>query len=601
MARELGFYLTIAVAGWLVLGPLLGRNGGRGELALSALGLTGGLWATGELLFLSAESHADFVLAGRVFLLGTAGLAPVWLWLSVKTFRPDWFVAHPGRVVLAFALPLALYTALFWDESGLFLDWRSPTRLPYRGPWFQPFLIHQLVVIVLGTVYFARTAIRLRRTSPIVMSGLLLAVFLPLSVTLAFQTGSVSTDWTGIVLGPAGILFWLAIVETGLIANLPIDRDRLIEQLDVGVVVADIESRVLSANPAAARLARLDGGLGGRRLADVLAAAEQHPERSVECRALALQGPMGVLGHALILTDRTEAEVSRRRLELAGRLEALGSLTAGIAHEVNNPLAYVQSNLACLGSTIEQIAEPGVRAALPEPLRDAVSELGPLFEETHEGLERIRLLVQRLKNFTRAPDLSARTPDLDLGETVRQAAAVAMVGREQDSIRIEAESDLCVDTLESAVFQIVVNLLLNAVQAAPETASIRVCLRAQGEGVAIEVIDRGPGIPASVLPRIFDPFFTTKPTGTGLGLSLSYDLAQRLGGRLQAANHEGGGAIFTLWLPRAGPKPSVPSSGPSSAPVSGRGSGRVRSAVSRDAADPGASPVAGPPDLPAVA
>ena len=587
MARELGFYSTIAVAGWFVLGPLLGRSTGRSEFALSALGLTGGLWATGELLFLSAKSEADFVLAGRVFLLGTAGLAPVWLWLSVKTFRPAWFIAHPGRIAFAFALPLALYSALFWDESGLFLDWRSATRLPHRGPWFQPFLIHQLVVVLLGTAYFALTAIRLRRTSPIVMSGLLFAVFLPLSVTVAFQTGMASTDWTGVVLGPAAILFWLAIVETGLIANLPIDRSRLIEQLDVGVVVADTASRVLSANPAARRLAPLEGGLRGRALSDVLAAAEQRPDRSVESRALALQGPMGVAGHALILTDRTEAEVSRRRLELAGRLEALGSLTAGIAHEVNNPLAYVQSNLSCLGSTAEQLADPALRARLPEPLQEAVSEMGMLVAETHEGLERIRLLVQRLKTFSRAPDLSARTPDLDLAETVRQAAAVAMVGRDHGSIRIEAESELQgVDTLESAVFQILVNLLLNAVQAAPERAPIDVCLRSQGEGVAIDVIDRGPGIPASVLPRIFDPFFTTKPTGTGLGLSLSYDLAQQLGGQLQAGNHEEGGAIFTLWLPRSGPD----------AP-----SGRDGSAGFAAAAAAVASPAPSPEDLPAVA
>jgi signal transduction histidine kinase len=586
MARELGFYSTIAVAGWLVLGPLLGRSAGRGELALSALGLTGGLWATGELLFLSAESHADFVLAGRVFLLGTAGLAPVWLWLSVKTFRPDWFVAHPGRIIFAFALPLALYSALFWDESGLFLEWRTPTRLPHRGPWFQPFLMHQLVVILLGTVYFVRTAMRLRRTSPVLMSGLLCAVFLPLSVTVAFQTGMVSTDWTGIVLGPAAILFWLAIVETGLIANLPIDRHRLIEQLDVGVVVADPASRVLSANPAARRLAPLDGGLRGRALSDVLASAEQRPDRSVESRALTLQGPMGVAGHALILTDRTEAEVSRRRLELAGRLEALGSLTAGIAHEVNNPLAYVQSNLCCLGTTVEQLADPVVRERLPEPLQAAVSEMGALVEETQEGLERIRLLVQRLKTFTRAPDLSARTPDLDLCETVRQAAAVAMVGREHDSIQIDAESDLRVDTLESAVFQILVNLLLNAIQAAPEAPAIRVCLRSQGEGVAIEVIDRGPGIPASVLPRIFDPFFTTRSTGTGLGLSLSYDLARQLGGRLQAANHEEGGAIFTFWIPRSG---------------AGSSSGQAGSAGSGDSAVPVPTRATGPEELPAVA
>jgi signal transduction histidine kinase len=109
------------------------------------------------------------------------------------------------------------------------------------------------------------------------------------------------------------------------------------------------------------------------------------------------------------------------------------------------------------------------------------------------------------------------------------------------------------------VFQILVNLLLNAVQAADSSeAEIEVRVARRGGGVAIDVLDNGPGIAESVLPRIFDPFFTTKPTGTGLGLSLSYDLAAQVGGRLEAGNREGGGAIFRLWLPSVPPAADDP-------------------------------------------
>jgi len=535
-----------------VLGALLGHRAGRRELALVALGLTGGLWAVGDLLFLGAETTSELILARRLFYLGAAGLAPVWLWLSLRTARPDWFVARPGSILLPFVIPLAAYSCLYWDESVRFIDWQSPSPSHRYGPLFDLYIAHQHALIAIGTVYFLRTSFRLRRTSPVVMSALLVAAALPLFTNIAYLFGGLESDWTAAALAPAGVLFWVAMVESGLVAHLPIDRHRLIEQLDVGVVVADAESRVLSANPAARRLVELEGMIG-RRLTDVVAAAEQRTDASIESRALALRGPIGIVGHALILTDRTEAETSRRRLELAGRLEALGSLTAGIAHEVNNPLAYVQANLSSLGSTAKDLSDPALRACLPDSLQESVADMESLVEETHEGLERIRLLVQRLKTFSRTPDLSAHAVEIDLSALVRQSAAVALVGRRGEPLQIEGEEDLHVLTLESAVFQILVNLLLNAAQAAPEDPRIRVRLCRQDPGVRLDVIDNGPGIAPSVLPRIFDPFFTTKPTGTGLGLSLSYDLAKQVGGRLQAGNCEGGGALFSLWLPRYPP------------------------------------------------
>jgi signal transduction histidine kinase len=291
----------------------------------------------------------------------------------------------------------------------------------------------------------------------------------------------------------------------------------------------------------------------------VVAAAEERPDTVIETRALVLRGRFGTVGHALILTDRTEAETSRRRLALAGRLEALGSMTAGIAHEVNNPLAYVQANLSSLATTAKQLTDPTWWRQLPEPLRESVADMEGLVDETREGLERIRLLVQRLKSFSRAPDLSASSLKIDLVATIRQAVAVAEVGRPESSIRIEARQEPRIATLEGAVFQILVNLLLNAVQATSgsveDHSEIVVRLESSREGVTIAVADRGPGIPVPLLPRIFDPFFTTKPTGTGLGLSLSYDLAQKIGGHLEAANRDGGGAVFTLWLPFDPPQP----------------------------------------------
>jgi len=321
------------------------------------------------------------------------------------------------------------------------------------------------------------------------------------------------------------------------------------------VIVADPEGRIVSANAAAERLAELDG-LRGRPLPEAVAAAEQRPDAMIESRGIALHGRFGVIGHALIMSDRTEAEAARRRLELGGRLEALGSLTAGIAHEVNNPLAFIQANLSSLEMTAKQVSEDEVADSLSPALREAVEDMAALIEETQEGVERIRLLVQRLKNFSRTPDLRATAVDVDLDSSLRQAAAVAAIGQDGQPIKIEGTPGLRILSIETAVFQILVNLLLNAVQASPDDPKVTVRLAAQDDGVSIRVEDAGPGISESLMPRIFDPFFTTKATGTGLGLSLSYDLSTQLGGHLEASNREPGGAVFELWLPRVPPSSS---------------------------------------------
>jgi two-component system NtrC family sensor kinase len=322
----------------------------------------------------------------------------------------------------------------------------------------------------------------------------------------------------------------------------------VVDQLDVGVLVADLEGRIVRANPAAIELVEL-GELSGQPMSQALAALQQRPDKVIETRAIALNGPDGATGHALILTDRTEAERARRRLELGGRLEALGSLTAGIAHEVNNPLAFIQSNLSVLEDTAKSLREPEVRVGWSPGLEEAVDDMGALLEETREGLERIRDLVARLKSFARTPDLEATPVEVHLDRAIRQAAAIATLGHAHDIIRIEGGAGFRVTSIETAVFQILVNLLLNAVQAAEAEPEVRVHVGPEDGGVLIQVEDHGPGIATHLLPRIFDPFFTTKPTGTGLGLSLSYDLARRLGGHLSAANREVGGACFTLWLP----------------------------------------------------
>lgn len=564
MTLVLGFYLSIFVAGWLTIGALQRESRGAGTRSFAAFGVIIACWSIGELLALEADTPAQITFARRLLFLGAAGLPPTWFWLGALAARPRWFDATPQRVALVFAVPLFFYSCLYWDQSVRFVDWTS--RPPAHGPWFDVFTTYNYVLCLLGTGFFLRAALRLGRSSTQVMAMLCAGVAIPIGVNAAYYLGWISTDWTAASLGPAAVFIWLSAVESGLASRMPEEHYDVIEQLDVGVIVADPDGRIVSANGAAERLSEIPE-LRGLLLPEAVAAAEQRPEVMIESRGIALHGRFGITGHALILTDRTEAETARRRVELGGRLEALGSLTAGIAHEVNNPLAFIQANLSSLETTAKRLSEPSVRAPLPAQDKEAIDDLGAVIEETQEGVERIRILVQRLKTFSRTPDLTATAVEVDLERAAHQAAAIASIGQDGTPIEIEGTGALRVLTIETAVFQILVNLLLNAVQAQAHNPKIEVVLTAKNGGVSVRVSDDGPGIAPALLPRIFDPFFTTKAAGTGLGLSLSYDLANQLGGHLSAANRESGGAVFELWLPAIPPSTSPAAAGANDEPA----------------------------------
>ena len=554
MTLVFGLFQTIFVAGWLTISALQRRIAGVGSAAYAFFGFLMALWAIGELLVMVAHEPEGVLIARRTFFFAAAFLPPTWFWLGTRAAKPRWSNENPKRVAYAFLTPAFFYSCLYWDSAGNFVHWTAMP--PVAGPWFDLYTLYQYGICVAGAAYCIQAGSRLGRSNLRTLGSIAIGVALPITANLFYYLDVMEQDWTAVALGPAAVLVWLAALHSGVASSVPIDRESVIDQLDVGVVVADPSGRIVSANPAAERLADA-GSLCGMLLPEAVAAAEQRPEMMIESRAIALTNRLGVTGHALILSDRTDAEAARRRLEIGGRLEALGSLTAGIAHEVNNPLAFIQANLSALESTAKELGNKEFKRTLPEPLQESVADMAALVEETQEGVERIRLLVQRLKTFARTPDVHATAVEVDLDRALRQAAAIATIGQPGHPVDIQSVGGLRVISSETAVFQILVNLLLNAVQAAPDRPSVHVLVRAKGAGVEVLVEDEGPGIAKALLPRIFDPFFTTKSTGTGLGLSLSYDLAEQLGGSLSAGNSEGGGACFSLWLPNNPPMMSA--------------------------------------------
>ena len=245
---------------------------------------------------------------------------------------------------------------------------------------------------------------------------------------------------------------------------------------------------------------------------------------------------------------------AERRLLLAARLESIGSLVAGVAHEINNPMAYVQANLRQIDKISRELSRVRLDRTFPAGKRHLLPEQLEILDETREGIDRIAEIVQQLKEFSHNGDAAPSLESIDLAQIADQAIAMARVGTGEGSIYTEFEPCLAVAGRKDLVLQIALNLLVNAVQASSGSADITVRVVSEDRGAALEVLDRGPGIPDHLLERIFDPFFTTKDAGegSGLGLSISYELAKKQRGRLEAANRPGGGAAFKLWLPRFG-------------------------------------------------
>jgi PAS domain S-box-containing protein len=260
------------------------------------------------------------------------------------------------------------------------------------------------------------------------------------------------------------------------------------------------------------------------------------------------------------------------------KLAALGTLAAGMAHEINNPLAFATNNVAILERDIGQLLVLLTRfqdgwdvlqrdkpelAAQIAALQEEVDlpylqqNLPRLTQATRRGLGRVAQIVENLRGFANLDQ--AEIGLIDINETLDRCVGVLNDPLVQNQIAVRrCYGEL--PHLECAVAhlnQVFLNLLMNAMQAIQATGrtsgEIRVKTRKADGAVVIEVADDGCGIPPEVLPKIFDPFFTTKPIGrgTGLGLSISYGIIAEHGGRIEVESTPGEGSVFRILLPRA--------------------------------------------------
>ncbi len=244
----------------------------------------------------------------------------------------------------------------------------------------------------------------------------------------------------------------------------------------------------------------------------------------------------------VVARDITERNELHARLAHADRTIAIGTLAAGVSHEINTPLAAVMANISFV---MDRLEEQGL---LTDELREPLAE-------GLEGVDRVAKIVRGLRGLARGEAGSVRAVDLRRSvELVERLARpeVERVGR----LVVEAV-DLAPVRASTIIDHVFLNLLLNAAQAippgAPAANEVRLVMAERDDGAVVEVSDTGNGIAPHHLPRIFDPFFTTKPVGqgTGLGLALAMRIVEASGGRLTARS-AGRGATFEVWLPFAG-------------------------------------------------
>lgn len=283
----------------------------------------------------------------------------------------------------------------------------------------------------------------------------------------------------------------------------------------------------------------------------------QSPEAEIEqlraalCAARAENAALAEAAHAA----QAELASARAQLVQGAKLASLGELVAGVAHEINNPLAFASSHLGMLRRSFGKM-QPGPGAASAEGGDDG-SRFGERLAAIGTGLERIRAVVSKLSTYSRMED--GQLQPVDVAEALDVVAAIAehrMHGGIVLSTDVRRPTRIECDP--SLFYQSVMNLVVNAIDALGEVGEIRISAGAVGAEYVVRVVDDGRGIPEELRARIFEPFFTTKPTGkgTGLGLSIAAAVVQSHGGTiaLRAAAGRGTEAEIRLPLERVAPR-----------------------------------------------
>lgn len=253
------------------------------------------------------------------------------------------------------------------------------------------------------------------------------------------------------------------------------------------------------------------------------------------------------------------------------KMASLGTISAGIAHEINNPIAFITANLTRFETYVKVFADTvvAVRERVPrdqfeklverftqvrlQELEFMISDYPELLQETSEGIERVKKIIADLKSFSH--DQSAATETVDVHKCIETSLNLAAheIRHKVNVVRRFDESLGPVTGSESQLSQVFVNLIVNAAQAIEGRGEVVITTLMRDGQCTITIADDGVGMDADTVRNIFEPFYTTKPVGkgTGLGLSITHDIIKRHGGAISVQSEPGAGTIFTITLPLA--------------------------------------------------
>ena len=392
------------------------------------------------------------------------------------------------------------------------------------------------------------------------------------------------------------------------IASLERFSASVVQNMGSGLLVVDEDDRVRFMNPAAGRILGVDAdGFSGQPVqrawgeGDASLWVRQSIEGSeaIQGREVLLElrdghrlpvsfsvapmqdGALGSRAAVVILEDLSELKQLQRQVMQSEKMASIGQLAAGVAHEINNPTGFIHANLIQLSEYLSDLdrywpavdrlklaVQDGDAGGANDALRALETveqeidveflrtDLGQAVRESQEGAERIRHIVQDLRDFSHQ-DTGQLVPS-DVNQCVESTAHIVWTMMRHTALLEKHYGELPpVSCYPMQLKQVFMNLLVNGYQAieargpSPSPGVIRIETTSGDDGVTVCIADTGVGISKDHLGRIFDPFFTTKQPGegTGLGLSLSYAIVKRHGGRMSVESEPGKGTRFEVWLP----------------------------------------------------
>lgn len=587
---------------WTALGCALGTLAGAAGIAyvvsrdqqrtavhwlLLALLTFAVFWTSGLFCIQVSETETAARLGFTIAYFGACGLAASWVLLCGHLARSPLFTHRPGPSVAVGAISGLFFLACATNDghrqfaSMLTLETIKAGPRAWAGPIFWAGLVWSYGCVAFGLAVLVRYVWR-AVASQSRWRGVALAVgvSVPTLASLSYYLGLLpdgAPDPTPVAMCVAiGTLFGFALRHR-LLHMLPFARRDVIEHLAEGVVIADASGSIVDVNPPAERLLRASAarlhhrGLARavarlakpemrhgleRVLDDVTTAAGPlvlqiwtADDRSIEINAACVRGSDGEpTGQFAVLRDRSDARRYEKLCRESQRRGILGEFAAGVAHEVNNPLAFVGSNLRQIRRAVT--LDEGDLAGLPPKRAEELRELAEVVDETMDGVDRITRIVERIIS---PPELRAgQFAPIDLNQLVQEAIGLAEFDRRYVA-RIELRAAPCLPPIEGCserLSQALLNLIVNAQRAMAARPDGRIVVETAtvGDAQQVKVIDGGHGLPEPVLQGLFDPGGGGSD-GHGSGVAVAYQILQEHGGSLEVESREGFGTTFTVRLP----------------------------------------------------